>query len=73
MPSSLKNDLEKQVNKRMKCFLERVSEKSGVNVSELEGMWNEACGVKAKKVSNFQVFCNHPNLSILHYYIFLSL
>ena len=57
MPSTLKNDLEKQVNKRVKSFLEKVSSKSGLSVGELEVMWNEVCGVKEKKVSNFQVFC----------------
>ena len=57
MPSSLKNDLEKQVNKRVNTFLEKVSEKSKLSVEELRSMWNEVCGVKEKKVSNFQIFC----------------
>ena len=57
MPSSLRNDLEKQVNKRVNILLERVSEKSKMSVEELRVMWNEVCGVKEKKVSNFQRFC----------------
>jgi hypothetical protein len=70
MPTSLSKDLEKQVNKRMKTFFERVNAECGVEVSKLQGLWNEVCGVKEKKVSNFQNFCkkhrvklkeNHPD------------
>jgi hypothetical protein len=57
MPSNLSKDIEKQVNKRMKTFIGKVSEECKVDVSKLEGMWNEVCGVKGKKVSNFQMFC----------------
>ena len=68
MPSSLKNDLEKQVNKRVNALLEKVSEKSKLSVDELRGMWNEVCGVKEKKVSNFQRFCKteRPKLQNKH-------
>ena len=68
MPSSLRNDLEKQVNKRVNALLEKVSEKSKLSVEELRCMWNEVCGVKEKKVSNFQKFCKveRPKLQKKH-------
>ena len=56
MPSNLSKEIEKQVNKKMKTFFEKVGE-CGVEVSKLEGIWNEVCGIKEKKVSNFQNFC----------------
>jgi hypothetical protein len=64
MPTSLSKDIEKQVNKRMKIFFERVSEKCKVEVKELECVWNEVCGVKEKKVSNFQKFCKKHRQSL---------
>ena len=68
MPTSLSKDIEKQVNKRMKSFFESVSSECGVEVSKLEVMWNQACGVKEKKVSNFQNFCkkHRPELKKKH-------
>jgi hypothetical protein len=68
MPTSLSKDLEKQVNKRMKTFFERVNEKCKVDVKELESVWKEVCGVKEKKVSNFQNFCkeNRQDLKTKH-------
>jgi hypothetical protein len=57
MPTNLSKDIEKQVNKRMKSFFESVNSECGVEVSKLEGLWNKVCGVKEKKVSNFQNFC----------------
>ena len=57
MPSSLKNDIEKQINKRVSVFIEKVSGKSKMSVEELTKVWNEVCGIKEKKVSNFQRFC----------------
>ena len=31
--------------------------KTGISKEELLAIWNEVCGLKAKKVSNFQIFC----------------
>ena len=68
MPTSLSKDIEKQVNKRMKSFFESVNSECGVEVSKLEGLWNKACGVKEKKVSNFQIFCktHRSELKVKH-------
>jgi len=57
MPNNLSKDIEKQVNKRLKSFFEKVNGECGVEVSKLEGLWNDVCGIREKKVSNFQNFC----------------
>tara|TARA_A100001015_G_C14567223_1_gene547672 strand:+ start:331 stop:627 length:297 start_codon:yes stop_codon:yes gene_type:complete len=58
MPSSLIKDIEKKIAKKMELFTTQVSEKyTDVSKEELLAIWNEVCGLKAKKVSNFQIFC----------------
>lgn len=58
MPSSLLKDIEKQITKKIDAFTKQIADKfDDVSEDELKKMWNEVCGSKAKKVSNFQKFC----------------
>lgn len=66
MPTSLRNDLDKQVMKRVKVFMERLSQSDNVNMSVggMEKIWNNVCGIKDKKVSNFQNFCKKHRVKL---------
>lgn len=69
MPSSLIKDIEKQVSKKVDMFTKQVSEKyTDISKDELMSIWNEVCGIKSKKVSNFQRFCKEkrPDLKRDH-------
>lgn len=58
MPSSLLKDIEKQITKKSDAFIKQVAYKfEGVSEDELRTMWNDVCGTKPKKTSNFQRFC----------------
>ena len=69
MPSSLLKDIEKQINKKTEAFIKQVSEKfNNISETELMTMWNDVCGSKTKKTSNFQRFCKEkrPELKSEH-------
>lgn len=57
MPSKLVKDIEKQINKNIDMFIEKIVEKYSLNNNELKVLWEESVNNKIKRTNPFQTFC----------------
>jgi hypothetical protein len=57
MPSKLVKEIEKQINKNVDSFIQKLVEKYKLDNNELQVLWDDSVNNKVKRTNPFQRFC----------------